>query len=90
MSAHSFKSSFGQCQCRWCGQGGSMPDCPVTTEMRRWLGIFATEHGRTWKSQLRELWLQGKDDGLARQIRNVISTRQLDKITSGLLKRLNG
>jgi hypothetical protein len=94
MARHFTTSSFGQCDCKWCGRRGvtrfGPPECGATDEIRTALRDFAKEHGRTWKSKLRELWMQGKDDSspLLRQARNVIGPRQLDKITAAMLARV--
>lgn len=52
----------------------------MTTDMATALSAFKAKHGRTWKAQLRELWLQGKDEGPLRQVRNAIGSVALDKI----------
>lgn len=86
---HSFKTSgrqIMQCKCRWCGCYGNRGTC-VSDDVKGAVAKFAAEHGRTWKAALRELWLQGKDEGLLRQARNSIGPRQLDKITPLMLRR---
>ncbi len=54
--------------------------CPVDDEMRAALSAFKAENGLRWKAALRELWLQGKDDGALRRVRNVVGPSRLDKI----------
>lgn len=86
---HSFKTSgrqIMQCRCKWCGQYGNRGDC-VPEEVKARVAEFARENGRTWKSALRHLWIQGKDDGLLRQARNLIGPTRLDGITAVMLER---
>ena len=91
---HLYKTSFGQCECRWCGERRSTfaPTCPVTLDMRRALRLFARDNGRTWKTKLADEWESG-GYGLAadikgplQQLRNVIGPTQLHKIPSRLLQ----
>ena len=43
----------------------------LTPEQDRVVRAFATEHGRTWKQELRDAWMRGSDGGgELRQIRN--------------------
>ncbi len=86
MMRHAVKSSFGQCQCHWCGSRRGADDCPVTDSIRGRVAAFAAEHGRTWRAKLRSLWNSGKDDGLLRQARNIIGPNNLDRITPFMLK----
>ncbi len=49
------------------------------------LRAFAKQHGRTWKSKLRTLWMRGADanepDGhLLRQVRNRVGPSGLEKV----------
>lgn len=87
---HSYVSGYGQCMCRWCGRPRTvayMP-CRVTTEMRRWLAVYAQAHGRTWKSRLRALWDSGEDEGIGRELRNIIGPRGLDRITPRMMAQI--
>lgn len=84
---HTFKSSFGQCECLWCGRRRGA-DCPVTFSVRLRVAQFAKENGRMWKSKLRSLWISGKDEGDLRNARNAIGPSQLDKITQRMLDRV--
>lgn len=79
---HLFKSNFGQCQCRWCGRGRTLDECPVTHEMRYALKVFAQQNGRTWKSQLRHAWENCHDVGILSTLRNIIGPTQLMKIST--------
>jgi hypothetical protein len=88
MARHLFKSSFGQCECRWCGMRRLDGDCPVTDDIRRRLKVFAATQGRNWKAALRLLWLRGEDEGLLRQARNTIGPSGLDRISPRLLDRV--
>jgi hypothetical protein len=47
----------------------------LTPEQIAALNRFAAEYGRTWKSKLREMWMNGRDalredGGYLRQVRN--------------------
>ncbi len=50
----------------------------MTTEQQSELQAYANTHGRTWKAQLKEEWMQGKDT--LRWARNTIGPSGLDKI----------
>lgn len=79
MAKHLFKSSYGQCECRWCGRRHG--DCSVTIEMRLALRRFARGNGRTWKKKLRDAWMEGADLGPELQmVRNIIGPTGLDRI----------
>lgn len=85
MSRHVFKSSFGQCKCRWCGK--RYGDCKVTDEMRLAIIIFAANNGRTWRNQLNDAWARGDDVGAAlQQVRNVVGPTGLLKIPAPLIE----
>jgi len=47
-------------------------------EMWEALMEFKREHGRNWKTKLRTLWVQGKDEGVLRQVRNAYGN--LDRV----------
>ena len=64
------------CPCHLAGR-----TCPMDSEMKAALSAFKRKNGWTWKAALRELWLQGKDEGALRRVRNSIGPRLLDKIT---------
>lgn len=91
---HSFKSSYGQCACRWCKRRGG--DCDVTHEIRmafvRWKKIYGTR----WKDHLRMAWMTGNyghwsDDTPAylQRFRNMAhgGPRGLDRITGAMVDR---
>lgn len=55
----------------------------LTAEQADALNRFAAEFGRTWKSKLREMWMNGRDDlrkdgCYLRQVRNQQSPSFLD------------
>jgi hypothetical protein len=57
----------------------------MTDEQRDQLKQFAAQHGRNWKSKLRELWMRGADANepsghLLRQVRNQVGPSGLDKV----------
>lgn len=93
---HVAKSSFGQCECYWCGKRPAFtPQCAVTIEIRRAVKKFAAEHGRRWKSILRGHWekacadISDPDERTLLQLaRNIIGPRQLSKITDQMLSRV--
>ena len=43
---------------------------------------FRREHGRRWKAALREVWLQGRDEGIPalRRARNMVGPSDLDHV----------
>ena len=62
-----------------------MPSQTLTEEQCVRLREFAAEHGRRWRSVLRELWMSGCDVAeprghLLRQVRNTVGPSGLDKI----------
>lgn len=72
--------NLGQMKCkrclRWhqlCLQQGCIPD-PQWAELQH----YARQHGRTWKAQLREAWLQGSEE--LRWARNLFGPRGLDNV----------
>lgn len=42
----------------------------LTKEEWKALETYAEEHGRTWKAQLREDWMNGRTSGTLQQLRN--------------------
>ena len=63
-------------------------ECPVTDAMLGALRAYALDHGKRWKADLCELWMRGEDDGLLRQIRNIVGPSRLYKINlNGTWKR---
>lgn len=91
MTRHRTKSSFGQCQCLWCGRRPTGDDCPVDDAMRNAIKSFASANGRTWKAQLAREWAAG-GGGLGEDIRqplmlarNIIGTHGLRRITPRML-----
>lgn len=44
------------------------------------LQAYAAEHGRYWKSKLRELWMTGQDSGPLRRVRNIVGPSGLDRV----------
>lgn len=92
MTNHRFKTSFGQCECLWCGKRNRGDECRVTQEMRYALKLFARGNGRTWKSKLLQEWETG-GNGLGDDIqqplmslRNIIGPRGLQKIATHRLE----
>lgn len=91
---HRYKSTFGQCECRWCGKMRNGQPCAVTNEMRVALRLFMKGNGRTWKSKLHDEWQTG-GYGLGdlqqplMQLRNVISPAQLHKLKSSMVEDLS-
>ena len=86
MAAHRFKTSFGQCECLWCGRSGRGEDCAVTHDMRLALQAFIRENGRTWKSKLIAAWTRG--DGVGpelQQVRNVLGPTRLLKLRTEMV-----
>lgn len=60
----------------------------LTAEQAAALNRFAAQFGRTWKSKLREMWMNGRDDlrpdgCYLRQVRNQQSPSFLDNYTAG-------
>lgn len=59
-------------------------DLPFHLEREEWLALesFANSHGRTWRAQLRDMWMSGADSSrpMARTWRNKIGPSGLDKI----------
>lgn len=88
MARHRFKSSFGQCRCRWCGAWSRQGECPVTDEMRVALRTFAAANGKNWKHKLRWLWCTGgcSYEPALRQLRNVIGPTRLGNINQRMLE----
>lgn len=89
MIAHVFKSSYGQCDCRWCGRGnfGGLRDCPVTIEMRRAVKRYAAANGRTWKSKLSDDRMNGRiQDADLQRFCNTVRPSVWMKIRPGVLE----
>ena len=77
--------NYMQCNCVLCGRMGhgkygKYPDCPVDPELFAALESFAAEHGRNWKSKLRNLWDTDADEGELRRARNIIGPRALSNV----------
>lgn len=88
MANHLFKTSYGQCNCLWCGRRRSHLPCPITDEYRAALRAWAKDNGRTWKAKLIEAWFQGEDVGQELQhVRNILGPSGLMKIPSRILAR---
>lgn len=91
---HTFASSFGQCECRWCGRRRhDSRECAVTLPIRRALVAFREEQrkagNRAWKAELQRLWESNVDLGPElRQARNVMGPTQLAKLAPTLLDRV--
>lgn len=53
----------------------------LTADQLQALQVYAAQHGRTWKSQLLDLWMSGKNEnaGALRQVRNNFGPRWLMK-----------
>lgn len=87
MANHVFKSSFGQCECRWCGRRRHAPECAATDEVRDAIVEYAKNNGRNWKAALRLCWESGKATGALQMARNIIGPSGLDKLSVALLER---
>lgn len=94
LTPHTFTSSFGQCECRWCGRRRhDSRECPVTLPMRRALVEFREQQrkagNRAWKAELQRLWESSVDIGPElRQLRNVMGPSLLAKLSPSLLDRV--
>lgn len=82
---HVFRSSFGQCECLYCGRRRDGRACPMSADLREALAKFARENGRSWKAALRDLWESGDDAGELRQIRNIVGPTQLSRLPTRLV-----
>jgi hypothetical protein len=90
--SHTFKSSYGQCKCLWCGRHSGY--CAVTVEIRTAICNFAENYGHKWKSTLRHCWETGNYAGIGsnqaaslQQFRNVAGPSVLAKLAPGTLRR---
>ena len=90
MTSHSFKSSHGQCACRWCGKYRHyhIAECSVSQSMRSALAAFAAAEGRTWKRKLNDLWQTANvPNAELQQVRNIIGPSGLLRIPGWLIQR---
>lgn len=89
MHPHTFIGSRqpGQCKCPWCGQPvRSATDCLSPLEKLE-LAIRWNEHGRTYKSVIRDEWERGLCNGTLQSIRNKIGPSGLVRLKTSVVKR---
>ncbi len=79
--------NYGQTKCKRCGRWmyGCRAEGCIPDEQWAELVAYAREHGRTWKAQLREEWLQGADT--LRWARNILGPSGLSKVRLDAHKR---
>lgn len=67
---------------RWARRPIRITWANANSEVREAIALFAKEHGRNWRTNLRNLWMLGGDTGGLRQARNFFGPKGLDNITA--------